>query len=366
MDVEDAIELEADSSGHDLIGRRIAFYGKLEALNRRDVCEFVRRRGALPVDDAQEADVLVVGTDELPLEDLDSFINQGLLAAAASGNLEIVSESKFWQMAGMIEPDSHVKRLYTAAMLARLLNVPLATIRRWHRRGLITPARQVHRLAYYDFQEVATARRLGQLIQSGASPAKIESQLSQLADWFPDVQRPLTQLSIIVEGQDVLLRQGQGLIEPNGQRRIDFDSLESTGAESDQTLRVVSPDRFPMRPPLVTPEDHQRLANELEDEGRLVEALQVYRGMLLAFGPKADVNFSIAEVLYLMGEPAAARERYLMAIELDESFVEARASLGCLLIEMNETELALSVFEGALEIHTDYADVHFHMARRSG
>jgi tetratricopeptide (TPR) repeat protein len=52
-----------------------------------------------------------------------------------------------------------------------------------------------------------------------------------------------------------------------------------------------------------------------------------------------------------------------MAIELDDSLVEARASLGCVLVELGELEMAHSAFAGALGHHPDYPDVHFHMAR---
>jgi DNA-binding transcriptional MerR regulator len=102
----------------------------------------------------------------------------------------------------------------------------VATIRRWHRRGLIVPAREVRRLPYFDFQEVATARRLAQLLAAGASPAAVEKKLAELSRFVPEVQRPLAQLSVIVEGRQLLLRQGEGLIEPGGQMRFDFEALE--------------------------------------------------------------------------------------------------------------------------------------------
>ncbi|MBN2292441.1 MAG: tetratricopeptide repeat protein, partial [Pirellulales bacterium] len=58
-----------------------------------------------------------------------------------------------------------------------------------------------------------------------------------------------------------------------------------------------------------------------------------------------------------------ARERYYMAIELDEDYVEARANLGCVLAETGQLDLAVAAFEGALAFHGDYADVHYHLAR---
>ena len=77
----------------------------------------------------------------------------------------------------------------------------------------------------------------------------------------------------------------------------------------------------------------------------------------------AEDHFSLAELLYRSGDLAAARERYYAAIELDENYVEARANLGCLLVEQGEHALAEAAFRGALEYHPDFADAHFHLAR---
>ena len=69
------------------------------------------------------------------------------------------------------------------------------------------------------------------------------------------------------------------------------------------------------------------------------------------------------ELLYRLGDITAARERYLMTIELDEEYVEARANLGCVLAELGQYELAIAAFEGTLQFHPDYPDVHYHLAR---
>ena len=69
-------------------------------------------------------------------------------------------------------------------MLADLLGVGVSVIRRWHRRGLIVPAREVRRLAYFDFREVATARHLAELLAAGVSPAAIEKKLARWPAFF--------------------------------------------------------------------------------------------------------------------------------------------------------------------------------------
>lgn len=258
--------------------------------------------------------------------------------------------------------DSAVHRLYTLAMLAALLKLPVATLRRWHRRGLIRPAQTVHRLAYFEFSEVTTARRLAELTSAGIPARRIEKQLAALSRWVPGVDRPLAELSLVVEGKSLLLRQGDALIEAGGQGRFDFDAIEEGPSDAGQQPAAILsiPDRDVA---LATPGQLLEWAAALEEEGELESAINMYRAGLAAGGPTAEVCFHLAEALYRLGQAQAAIERYYMAIELDENFVEARANLGCLLAETGQTDMALAAFQGALAHHQDYPDAHYHLAR---
>lgn len=350
-----------------LSGKRVAFVGKLGGVTKREAHQLVRQQGGVPIDKpGHDIDLVVVGADELPLGDQDELLDQATQRAAAEGRLEIISETQLWQRMGMVESEQNVRRLYTPAMLADLLGVSVSTIRLWLRRGLIVPAREVRRLPYFDFQEVATARRLAQLLAAGASPSAIEKKLAELSRFVPEVERPLAQLSVIVEGRQILLRQGEGLIEPGGQLRIDFDALErdhdgDTPTDAESTVSLADHILGPHEPS--TPDEISQYAACLEDDGQLEAAVDMYRAALSAGGPKPDICFQLAELLYRLGDVSAARERYYMAIELDEDYVEARANLGCVLAEMGQCDLAVSAFQGALEYHSDYPDVHYHLAR---
>lgn len=356
-----------------LTGRTVAFVGRLASMGRREAAALARQHGAAVVDaPAGQTDLVVLGEAELPLSaeaDPDRWLDPATREAVEAGRCEVVGESRFWQRLGLVDADAGVQQLYTPAMLAELVGVPVAVVRRWHRRGLIVPARTVRRLPYFDFQEVATARRLAELLATGMSPQAIEKKLSALARYYPEVERPLAQLSVIVRDKRLLLRQGEGLVEPGGQLHFDFDALES-GPDLPEphappglvaaTLRFPEPadDEPPMRPG-----DLCRLATELEELGQLAAAADVYRAALAAGGPVAEVCFELAEILYRLDDLAGARERYFMAIELDENYVEARANLGCVLVELGQHELAAAAFEGALALHPEYADAHYHLAR---
>ena len=358
-----------DSAAAAIAEQRVAFVGKLGGMNRREARELVRTHGGTMVERVDRSvDLIVIGADVDPLDAPEALLEDWVTQASADGRIVIINETEFWQKLGLVEPEHEVGHLYTPAMLAGLLEVPLSTIRRWHRRGLIHPTRQIKKLPYFDFQEVASARRLAQLIASGATPAAIENKLSQLAGLYPNLQRPLSQLSVIVEGRNVLLRQGEGLVEPNGQRRIDFASLDQADDPDQANFfkiedAVTNPGSTKTLDQLLTPSEFIEMAIEFEDNEDPESAIQVYRAMSLEFGPSSDVCFRIAELLYQQTDLAGAKERYFMAVELDESFVEARASLGCVLVELDQHELAPSSFRGALKHHADYPDVHFHLAR---
>jgi tetratricopeptide (TPR) repeat protein len=267
-----------------------------------------------------------------------------------------------------------VRRLYTPAMLAELVGVPVSAIRRWHRQGVLQATRCVHKLPYFDFKEAAIARQLAALVHAGCSPRVIDRRLAELEKVMPSVERPLADPALVVEGRRLFLRRGDELAEPGGQLLLDFEPRENEHDEheSPQVLSMVSSANKRLQSARQTGlggvneggllEQLQQEALDWEDEGDLNRAAETYRTLLMAAGPRAEIHFALADVLYRAGDLAAARERYYAALELDEEYVEARASLGCVLAETGELELAAATFEGALEYHPDFADVHFHLA----
>jgi tetratricopeptide (TPR) repeat protein len=266
-------------------------------------------------------------------------------------------------------PQETIQRLYTPAMLAELLCIPVAAIRRWHRCKLLVPHQEVRRLPYFDVPEVATAQRLAHLLRAGVSLPDIERKLADLARLLPGVERPLLHPAVVVQGQSVLVRQGDGLIEAGGQLRFDFEGIElpppaaAPGLESPAPPVQAAGVLRSVEAVSLSAEQMRRLAVEWEDAGRLSEAADLQRAAMAAAGPDPEGCFQLAELLYRLGDLGAARERYYMAVELDEDYVEARANLGCVLAEMGRWELAVAAFEGALRYHPDYADAHYHLAR---
>lgn len=371
IDRSDPNEIDSESSdsgldNDDVRDKRVALVGRFGGMNQREAANVLRSYQATIVAiDSEAVDWVVIGAEESPIAEAD-LLRSEVRAAAADGSLEILHETELWQRLGLVDIEQSVGRYYTPAMLAHLLGVSVRVIRRWHHRGLITPVRTLHKLPYFDFQEVATARRMAQWIAAGASPRAIEQRLVELVEVLPDIQRPLDQLSILVEGKQVLLRRGQGLIEPGGQLRFDFEALESDDDAEESTAPSVLSIRSTSAEDLEDSDQHDALlqaAYAAEDAGDLESAVDYCHAVLARDGPRADISFQLGELLYRIGNIVAARERYYAAIEIDPEFVEARASLGCVLAETGQHELAIAAFRGALTLHDDYSDVHYNLAR---
>jgi tetratricopeptide (TPR) repeat protein len=256
---------------------------------------------------------------------------------------------------------------YTAALLAELVGVPVSRVRYWQKQGWIIPADETHRLAVFDFAELTVARKLAELHRGGATARLLKRQLKEIARQFPDIARPLTELTLVLDGCSLLVRRGSELVEPRGQLRLDFDATAREAAE-EAPATIASPAFFLSGKSSggsdrAAPSQLAAWAADLDEAGNLTAAAEMYRSALAAGGAQPELCFQLADLLYRAGDLPAARERYFMALELDEDYVEARVNLGCVLRELGETELAASAFAGAIQSHEAYADAHFHVAR---
>lgn len=349
-------------------GKRVAMVGKLGGLTKKEMVQVIREAGGRLLDrPTAMAEIIVVGADQPFLEDWTRVLDEDVAEAVRAGQIEVLPETELWQRLGVTEA-TPVKQLYTPAMLADLLSVSVRVVRRWARMGLIKPVKEVMRLPYFDYQEVATARQLALWLAEGATVQGIQQQLANLSHLIPNDGRPIQQLSIIAEGKLLLLRKGDGLVESTGQMRIDFNSFESEGNAEDtcstisfETLTAAGKSVQTAGPGSL--QDMLEQANRAEDEDRLDVAIDWYRAALASNGALPDICFQLAELLYRVGDLPGARERYYIALELNPDLVEARANLGCVLAELGQLELAVAAFEGTLLQYEDYADVHYHMAR---
>ena len=349
-----------------LEGKRVLLLGTLGGFTKRESYQLLKQAGGRVQDGISvQLQMIVVGADSGSLDQL-RLEDAALHESIESGAVSLLYETQLWELLAPRE-DSSVRQLYTPAMLAELLDVPVRTVRRWCRAGLIQPVKEVLNLPYFDYTELAAARQLAKWGKEGASVQSIQRQLAALAELAPSAGRPLQQLAITAEGKQLLMRHGSTLVESTGQFRFSFevasDEFDVSQTISFEKLAARGSPKAATAGGPATLEEMIEQAMLAEDQEDLEAAVDWYRTALAAFGPNADVNFQLAELLYRQGDPTAARERYYMALELNSGLVEARANLGCVLAECGQLELAVAAFEGTLQQFADYADVHFHLAR---
>ncbi len=342
-----------------LAGERVGILGKLASMSRTDAARLCRRAGGVlvyPVD--ASVTLLVRGelADAAPLAD-------ELATKLAEQRTVTIDETNLLDRVGLVDSGRDVSRLYTPAMLAGVLGVPLVAVRRWIRKGYLLPACEVRRLAYFDFPEVAIGRRLADLLRHGASLAAIDKKLAEFERQLPTVPRPLAELAVVVEGGNLFLQRDGAMAEASGQRLFAFDDDDLASEADEASTSHVITFAMPDDEETVDPDTLRVEALELADRGELARAIELFRAIHLSGDADADDHFLLADLLYQSGQPLAARERYYMAIECDEDLIEARVNLGVLLGELGETDLAVSALKGAIDQHPGFADAHYHLAR---
>ena len=268
---------------------------------------------------------------------------------------------------GWPEPGPDLHRLYTPAMLAELLGVSLAVIRRWHRRGLIAPACEVRRLPYFDFQEVATARRLAQLLAAGVSPPAIEKKL---AGTGPLAARHRTAAGPIVghrPGQRHPLAAGRRAGRARRAVALRLRGRPARRPAGGRTARRRSqtmPRHWPTcESPPASAEQMCRLAADLEEEGQLAAGRRNVSRRPGRRRPQPGSLLPIGRVALPAGRPAGRPRTLLHGHRIGRGLRRGPREPGLRAGRDGPAGLAVAAFEGALRYHAGYADVHYHLAR---
>ncbi|HUE16732.1 MAG TPA: MerR family transcriptional regulator, partial [Planctomycetaceae bacterium] len=223
-----------------LQGERVSFTGTLASMTHQQAQDLVEQHGGTATHHvSRQTTMLVVGEEGWPLEpdghpsiklqQVTEWQQEGL-------PVRVVGESDWLRLVGLDGRSREVHSLYTPAMLCQSLNVPIGTIRRWERLGLIRPVRKVYRLPYFDYAEAAGLRRLSELLTAGIPLPQLESSLVKLRTMLPGLDRPLAQLNLLAQDSRLLVRDAHGLLEPaTGQRCFD---LVPPALPGDETLAL--------------------------------------------------------------------------------------------------------------------------------
>ena len=402
-----------------LVGETVAFTGTLASMTHRDAIRLVEQYGGRATHTVSgSTTMLVIGEEGWPLEPdggTSQKLQQTLQMVADGSDIRVLAESDWLQLLGLDERREEIRRAHTPAMLSRLLDVPVRMIRRWARLGLIRPVRRVCRLPYFDYREVASARRLALLLDQGVSADVLERSLSELSHTMAGTDRSLAQLNLLVQDDRILMRDDRGVLNPRtGQRLLDFDvdvdvdvhdgfgvfsPTDESASSSNDPADHDPADEETVSIPFASPRpdlQDRRMADwnaeewfhegcRLTEEAELESAINAFRNamsllssefaavrlnsdypaddQLSMFPDPADVNFHMADALYRTGRVAAAIERYYCAIESAPDFIEAWTQLGCLQSELDQPEAAEQSLVTAISIHPENPDALLHYAQ---
>jgi tetratricopeptide (TPR) repeat protein len=334
----------------------IAITGRLASMSRQEAIDAIRRHGGRYAEEPRRTTtVLVIGSDGPPLAK-DGHPTKSLRRAKelqrAGTAIEIVDEEELLARLGE-QDDDELPRLYTIVQLGRILDIETAEIRSWIRADLIRPTKIVKRLCFFDFRQVASARRLQQLTRSGISPARIRRSLEQLTSWIPGAVPALAQLEVLENGGHVLVRLENGrLAETNGQLRLDF---EASRPDADATPTPT------LQPRKHSAEDWFNLGIAAEESGNLEGAVEAYQNAMTVEDPQPEVCFNLGNTYYAMGRNVEAAACFIRATEVDAEYVEAWNNLGNALTEIGRHDQAIPAYKQALAIEPSYADAHYNL-----
>jgi tetratricopeptide (TPR) repeat protein len=207
----------------------------------------------------------------------------------------------------------------------------------------------VHRLAFFDFARVQSAKTLCDLAKRGISTSRIRTSLEQLRRWLPDLDSSLSQLALLEDGGRLLVRcDERGLMESTGQLQFDFSSCAEV-TSLPWTERITADELF-------------EEALELHDNGRHAEAARAYLRAIELDPTDPVIYFNLANVQYEQGHLEDSAASYLRATQRDPQYAEAWNALGCVLSSLKRSKEAIAAFGRAVEIVPDYGDAHFNFA----
>ncbi len=356
-----------------LAGETVALTGTLASMTHEQAAEIIEQHGGCITQHvSRNTTLLIIGEEGWPLEDdgkpslklqhAESLIREGI-------EIRIVSESDWLSMVGLYTDDPDVKRLYTPAMLSKLLNLPVHTIRSWERAGLIRAEKKVCRLPYFNYNEVTSARRLSELMQCGASQEDLARSVKMLKKILPEPGRILEQLEILTDQHQLVVRDQHGVFEPSTRQRLfNFADAEKEKTkkqqpdeqEQDEPVHLLRFDLPATQPQTATDwmiEGCRR--SEMADS---TAAIRCFHQALRVRPNDAEAHFYLADCLYRIGKQEAALERYLAAIENDPEYLEAWTQIGCLYAELNKWTESLLAFDESLHIFPDFPEAHLHKA----
>jgi tetratricopeptide (TPR) repeat protein len=213
----------------------------------------------------------------------------------------------------------------------------------------------------YAFGDLLALKAASALLDAGASVRQIRQALAALKRQDPDLQNPLTEVRLLVEGDRLLAQSDRVRFDPRtGQTVL---ALDAGGLSKDAEAILTSGLVRPLHPPAAEAETWFERASEWDaDPARWEEAIDAYRRVVALDPTYAAAWNNLGLLLHRMGHYDEARRAYHAALEQDAQCAEAAYNLGSLDEDCGDGEAAVEHYRRALSLSADYADAHFNLA----
>jgi tetratricopeptide (TPR) repeat protein len=252
---------------------------------------------------------------------------------------------------------------YTQGEAARILGISAARLRSWERNALVRPSAGDDERPAYGFRDLVCVKAILVLLDHGVPLRRIRRTVEAVRERIPELDEPVTQLRVWLDGSDrVVVRHGDALYEPDGQRVIDF-ALAPARAED---VAPLAPPRAAGAAPAADPES----ALEWFERGcrldsrpeTFSEAIEAYQRAIEADPGFADAHCNLGAVHHQQDRRGAARACYERALGCDAAHVEAHLNLANLDEEEERPEAALAHYRAALRADPMRAETHLAVA----
>lgn len=244
---------------------------------------------------------------------------------------------------------------YSTRQVSAFSGISKWTVYALVRAGILTPSRSPRGHFVFGFRDLVVLRAARSLLGGPLSPRRLAHTLRSLRRQLPR-ETPLSALRILVDGDQVFVRERSSTWEPtSGQLVLDF-SLEDLGDNV-----AIAPAAGSNRPPNAT-ELFER-ALELDDMGRADEAENGYRRVLTLAPEHVPAMINLGRLLHAAGNLEDAEAWYRAALHVDPDHGVARFNLGVVLEDRGCNEAAIECYRAACAIQDAVADAHYNLAR---
>ncbi|NNF05241.1 MAG: tetratricopeptide repeat protein [Candidatus Eisenbacteria bacterium] len=248
---------------------------------------------------------------------------------------------------------------YTAKQAARLLELSENQIRGFIQEEFIEPRRGPKgelRLSFQDLVLLRTAKELSKTL----STQKIKRVLRDLKEELPQ-GRDLSALRITAEGDEIVVRDGRTLFNPeSGQTLMNF-AVADLAAEV-APLAVVQVEEAKENDADMVADDWYEIGCDLETH-EPDHAREAYRRALELEPMHPDAHINLGRLLHLHGHIDAAQTHYRLALQSRPKDATAAYNLGVALQDLGRVLEAMRAYRRAIHLDPMASDAHYNLAQ---